>query len=1191
MRIKKLELCGFKSFKDRTVIQFDGGVTGIVGPNGCGKSNIVDALVWVMGETSAKHLRGASMEDVIFAGSQEYAPLGMAEVSLVLENDGGPFPVSYLNHSELMMTRRLHRTGESEYLINKQPARLKDIQEIFMDTGAGSRGFSIVEQGQIEKIITSKPHERRTLIEEAAGITKFKARKRESERKLKSTDQNLIRLADIVSELKRQMNSLERQAERAERYKKFKDHITDKEMWLFSIQYKDLSQQLKNIQQQFIEAQNRYAGFDVHEQSLQSNWENLKTSLEEKRVEIEDIQNKLQQTQRKASELEKSIRESQFEVKQAQQSQKMTKDFIGQHEVRKKALETEIYSIQNQFEEFESLVEEVQKVFEASQSQFEKAQAQINEIDRALSDKSRRLITLEQSAVEIKAKKESLKDKEEELKQDKEQTEDLCKTIFQNQKKFQKRKDELKGQLESKRQFQLGLNNDLEALKENMRVQKEKYTQTESQHHTVKEELSQAKSLLYSLENLQKNKAGYKEGVRFLISKKSHSELKTLADVVDVPEEWEVAFAHAVGVKLQTFVAPHFSISWCENIFLELKSQNQGRVSFFQAPELLDIRPLPSQNFFSFPLESLYEKVVVHGSYDNLLKPFLSQIFLIHSSSQAKEILKKAPQALCVTKEGEVFDSLGFISGGSSESSEALIVRRKREIRDLADKKDRTESSYKKLTLDLKILKDRVLVLESEWEQAKEKNTSEEIQRAHLQKDLEQTEHELGNTEKELSKQEDSLKEIAFKWDQISQDLKILIEKEEEESRLMESLRSDKEILQHNLIQAQNGLEALRKKATDSQIQYAAKSEKLESMKENQEKLQSTLDEVHQEITHMTSKSQESEHIILKNQQAIEKQKLELQNYLDIIQKNEREISSLKNEFEDISMSERQATQKVSDIHLEKSQVQSKLKECELQKEQIQIKIQFLKEQAQEKYLENLEVVSSKYVDKFVLEDQKSIEDEVKDLRSKLSRIGDVNLSAIQEYKDISKRHTFLYEQQQDLLKSKEQLKKVINRIQRICSRRFVETFESVNERFKKVFPILFGGGEARLVLVENEDETFDPGIDIVSQPPGKKMQNVSLLSGGEKALTAVSLIFSIFLVKPSPFCLLDEVDAPLDDANVFRFNDLVKEMAKRSQIILVTHNKNTMAVNNKLYGVTMQEKGISKMASVNLENEALISA
>ena len=257
MRIKKLELCGFKSFKDRTVIHFDGGITGIVGPNGCGKSNIVDALIWVMGEMSAKHLRGSSMEDVIFAGSQDYAPLGVAEVSLTLENDGGPFPVSYINHSEMMVTRRIHRAGESEYLINKQPARLRDIQEIFMDTGAGSRGFSIVEQGQIGKIITSKPHERRTLIEEAAGITKFKARKRESERKLKATEQNLVRLADIVSELKRQMDSLQRQAERAERYKKFKDYVTDKEMWLFSTQYRDLSKQLEEVNQQFTETQEK----------------------------------------------------------------------------------------------------------------------------------------------------------------------------------------------------------------------------------------------------------------------------------------------------------------------------------------------------------------------------------------------------------------------------------------------------------------------------------------------------------------------------------------------------------------------------------------------------------------------------------------------------------------------------------------------------------------------------------------------------------------------------------------------------------------------------------------------------------------------------------------------------------------------------------------------------------------------
>ena len=849
--------------------------------------------------------------------------------------------------------------------------------------------------------------------------------------------------------------------------------------------------------------------------------------------------------------------------------------------------------IQGQLNEFESLAGGAQEVFRNNQSQFEHAQARISETDRALSDKRRRLIVLEQSAVGIQTKREALKDKDKEIKQDKVKTESIHGEVLKNQKKFEKRRNELRQQLESKRQLQLGLSNDLEALKENIEVQKVKCVQTEVQYNEVKDELSQVKSLLYSLDNLQKNMEGYGEGVRFVASEKPDKGLKIIADVVDVPEDMEVAFSSAVGVKLQTLVAPHLNMDWCEDIFSELKSQKKGRVSFFQDPEFFDAQHFAHlkstlSERLSFPLVSLYDKVIVHGSYDNILKPFLSRIFLVTSASQAKDILKGISQALCVTPEGEVFDSLGFVSGGASEGSDALIVRRKREIRELSDKKDRIEQSYKKLTSEFKSVNQRVSALEVEWEQAKEKNTNEEIERAHLEKDLEQADYELGNTERELTKQDQILKDISSKWRRLSEDLSQLSEKEEEETRLMESLRSDVNALHRNLIEAQNGVEDLRKKATDSQVEYAAKNEKMESMKENLKKLQVTLDEVCGDISNMNTKSQESESIASENQLVVERQKIELQRNLDGIQKSENKLSTLKDAFEKILASERQEAQKVSEINFEKSKIQSKIKECELQKEQIQTKIQFLKEQSQEKYLENLEDAFSQYVDKFSVEDREAIELEVKDLRLKLSRIGEVNISAIQEYKDVSERHTFLYEQQQDLLKSKEQLKKVIDRIQRICSRRFKDTFWAVNERFKKVFPILFGGGEARLILIENEEEAFDPGIDIVSQPPGKKMQNVSLLSGGEKALTAVSLIFSIFLVKPSPFCLLDEVDAPLDDANVFRFNDLVKEMAKRSQIILVTHNKNTMTVNNKLYGVTMQEKGISKMASVDLDGEVV---
>lgn len=1187
MRIKKLEICGFKSFKDRTVIHFDAGITGIVGPNGCGKSNIVDALVWVMGEMSAKHLRGSSMEDVIFAGSQDYAPVGMAEVSLTLENDGGPFPVQYLSHSEVMVTRRLHRSGESEYLVNKEPARLRDIQEIFMDTGAGSRGFSIIEQGQIGKIITSKPSERRVLIEEAAGITKFKVRKKESERKLKATEQNLVRLADIVSELKRQLDSLQRQAEKAERYKRLKDEVTDKEMWLYSTQYKELRQKLEVILAEYVEAQEKDAGFEGHYQSLQAQWEELKTQLSEKQTVIEDLQIEFKKTNQDIVDLEKSIREAQFEIEQAKRSKQMTGDFLGQYQARAAALASEIETVERNYANAVESAESAEYMFQQSQAEFDEAMVKIKASEAELTEKRKRLILLEQSQVGVKTRLESLMDKEQELQQEKLRVEQAQNDILEQKKNFEKRRNDLFKKLEQEKQLQLDMSKDLETIKENIKVQEDLRETQQLAFDKAKEELSQVSSLLFSLENLQKNMEGYGEGVKDLLQTHQTLGLKTIADVVDVPENLESLFSSAVGVRLQSLVSPQLSEDQILPLIQDLTEKEKGKVSFLStlSEEFgKDLSPLNIEN-----ISSLYDLVTIQGAYEKSLKPFLSQIFVVKNLEQAKAILKVRKEALCVTESGEVYDALGFITGGSVSGAEASLMQRKREIKELMEKKSKLEVEVNHLKKELDGAIASIQAMQTELENAKTETANKEIALAGLKKDFEQAEYELKNVERSYEKQNASFKEFNEKWEKISQEMSSLREREEKEQAEIDELNEAIEDLDKDYQLVSEGIEDLRQRSLDSKILFTSQSEQKESIKAALDKLEISLKEVEGEIELMVSKSEASMSIMSENELLVEKQKIDLEKRIKATEDLNLKISTMKDEYESIHAVEREASEKVLKINLEKSQLVSKIKECALQKEQIETKIEHLKQQSEEKYLQNLEESFAKYVDLFNQNEHSKIDSEVKDLRSKLSKIGEVNISAIREYEDISERYKFLSEQQEDLLKAKDQLRKVIDRINRICTRRFRDTFEAVNERFTKVFPVLFGGGEASLVLVETEDDN-EPGIDIISKPPGKKMQNVSLLSGGEKALTAVSLIFSIFLVKPSPFCLLDEVDAPLDDANVFRFNDLVKEMAKRSQIIIVTHNKNTMAVNNKLYGVTMQEKGVSKMVSVDLDGQVKLN-
>ncbi len=410
MRIKKLELVGFKSFKDRTVIQFDAGITGVVGPNGCGKSNIVDALVWVMGEMSAKHLRGSSMEDVIFAGAEGYSPLGMCEVSLTLENDGGPFPVKYLNHSEVMVTRRLHRSGESEYLVNKQPARLRDIHEIFMDTGAGSKGFSIIEQGAIGKIVTSKPEERRVLIEEAAGITKFKARKRESQRKLKATDANLVRLQDIIGELKRQLDSLQRQAQRAERYRKLKQEIEDIELWISSKEYVELKEKSDEAQRNFDQAQSQSVETEAEVSKLEAELSGLRGGAVEGEKAIEEFRGELKENQDKVRNLENEIQELRFEIEQAKRSKEMTGSLIGENQIREETLSKEFSEVSEKLGNIEQVASDLKEKYESKKSHYEERKVLIDECDNELSDKRREHLSLTGAENQTRSKLGSLEE-------------------------------------------------------------------------------------------------------------------------------------------------------------------------------------------------------------------------------------------------------------------------------------------------------------------------------------------------------------------------------------------------------------------------------------------------------------------------------------------------------------------------------------------------------------------------------------------------------------------------------------------------------------------------------------------------------------------------------------------------------------------------------------------------------------
>lgn len=1208
MKIKKLDIIGFKSFKDRTVIHFDDGITGVVGPNGCGKSNIVDALMWVMGEMSAKHLRGSSMEDVIFAGAEGYAPMGMAEVSLTLENDGGPFPAQYSRYTEVMVTRRLHRSGESEYLINKEPARLRDIQEIFMDTGAGSKGFSIIAQGAIGKIVTAKPEERRVLIEEAAGITKFKVRKKESQRKLASTEQNLVRLLDIIGEQKRQLDSLERQAQRAERYRKIKRELQAKDMWLSAREYKKVNEDMKQAEADLGLSKEKEASSTMELSELETRVQTQKLRLAEVESQVQDQSRSHQELNKKAQDIEFKIRELNLSIDQARRSNEMTGSMVTQYSLRKSNLEEEKQRVQDKMLALREEAFEVETQYERLNENFQALQKEVHEADNELTEKRREMLALSSSISQVETREGVLKSKREDESLFLSEKEKSFEELKTEKEKLQSRRNKIHGQLEQEKQMHFDLTKDLESIAENIAHISQQVDLKRTETDSLKDDLNKTASRLYGLENLQSNFEGFEDGVKSVLmwqKQKVESEqkqFKPLAECVEVPAEYELAMEASLGPRLQMLLSSGADEALGAVDYL--KTQKTGRSSFVSQDlsgvmassqgevQLTHAQKLNSEEGFCGFLK---DKVSIPEAYSSQVTHILSDIVIVDSIRTALRLRPLYPEKNFVTRDGDTLSKDGVLTGGAEDSADSGVLRRRREIKELSQKREELAGKVQLSQLALKKLEEQKKGVEEQYEQAKKSSVEKEILLAELRKDFERADGELNNALSVLNREQiqidkkrqeiQSLNESIMTLEAQLQDL--ISRKAEVEARV--------EHLSSRLAEIRLGFDDRQKEVTDFRIKSNSKKQEVEGLERQVELISNSLSDVDGQLSQMSAEAQRNSQTLSESQVAVENCQSELTQTIHDVQESERVLAQSKDNFEQ----ELQALKSLEEEHYSKrssvGDLKAAINEAQLKLEQLRMKDGLLVSQMEERYQIDLRSEFTRYLDpQWETQEGEDIEESViagqlSELKDKLRRIGEVNLSAIEEYDSLKGRYEFLSKQHEDLMGAKEHLRKVIDRINRICSKRFKETFEHVNERFQMVFPILFGGGEAKLILIESLEEE-DPGIDIVAKPPGKKPQSVSLLSGGEKALTAVSLIFSIFLVKPSPFCLLDEVDAPLDDANVYRFNDLVKEMAKRSQIIVVTHNKHTMKVNNKLYGVTMQEKGVSKMVSVSLEDAAKLA-
>lgn len=1188
MRLKSLEVVGFKSFPDRTNINFEGGVTGIVGPNGCGKSNVVDAIRWVMGEQSAKHLRGTMMGDVIFNGTEKRPPMGLSSVFLTFDNSDGRAPAEYADYSEITVGRRLYRSGESEYYINKTPCRLKDIVDLFLGTGIGSRAYAIVEQGMIGQILNAKPEDRRVLIEEAAGISKFKVRKEAALRKMEATQANIARLVDILAELGRQKNSLYRQAKKAERYKIFSDELTGLELKVSARRYETLRGELDELKQNLEELKvtelSGVAGISADEAEIESS----RLKLGELEQELDSLQEAIYERQ---NEVQLTEAEISYKVRDVEQLEAQGLKFKSEIEdlfrkidrwrlelatanAGKVGSDLRMFTAEENLvgidERLQSLRDEHHALVESLEDSRKKLFASIEEVSGS-STKSDQLMRREKD-IKVRIERDQL------------EVDRLDSKI----KEIENKIGVQTGSVTETKQLKLGLDSESVSARATLEMQKEELAKVEASVAFLKDELNQKKSRLGSLGDFYKNYEGYKDGVRNILKRKQDSNefgqiIGTINDIVETGPEYETAVGAVLGEKLEYIVVKSREAG-IEAVDY-LKTQAAGRSTFVP----LSLRAAepeagtdeitgegiigPLSNYVSYADD--YKKVVNYLLKDVVLVSDINKAFSVWADNGCKSTL--------VTLDGDIIDPAGVITAGQGGDGSTQLMAHRREIKELTESVARLTSG---LTIEEERqsrLRERVNGLRESIEKLESDAHNEEIKLIYQQKELHHLQQELNYCRSQR--------------DKLAVEIAAFVEEKTGINGELESARAAFE--SGSIGKKQNEDEVNRKQVGELELRnrlqelIQVKAELLQQVKTEKERLANLEREIERLITSIVEASSniaDSEYSISVDGKVIntfrfeiECRKKQLHYLISLIGEIKNQHLEKKSSYDSDLASVREREAMIRDLRKRHEDQLKKLHEYELSFTQKQEKLNYLVREIFEKYRVSLEESYREHLAEGIDMEESSVR--VDDLKEKLNKIGMVNLDAIKEYEEVKGRHDFLESQYNDLNTSLDDLKKAIQKINKTSRVRFEETFVSVDERFQKLFPKLFEGGKAKLVLTD-EENMLDSGVDIIAQPPGKKLQSISLLSGGEKALTAVALIFSLFLHRPSPFCLLDEVDAPLDDANIDRFNELIREMTKLSQFILITHNKRTMEMADTLYGVTMEEQGVSKLLSLALTNK-----
>ncbi len=1183
MRLKRLEMVGFKSFAQKTVIELPPGITSVVGPNGCGKSNIVDALRWAMGEQSARHLRGQQMEDVVFNGSDSLPATGMAEVSLTFDNQEGRGPAEYSNFSEIMITRRIFRSGESEYAINKTNCRLKDVVELFLGTGVGSKAYSIVEQGKVDELVNSKPEERRALIEEAAGTSKYKSRKLVAERKLERTHQNLLRVSDIVREIERQIRSMELQAKKAERYRALKTELRHKDLTLGTLQRLGMSQEIADYDARFTNAENSLAGY--------------LSALHGKEAESETVRLLLLETERIIGAQQETVYQEKVQIQAEEQRIEFHKKDIAQlthNETESRAalvqLEDKLHTVSQEIDELnkakesfvqlslfeETFLKDKEVELEQLQGNIRSLQSEVDRDKEALIETTNQIAYLRNGVL---AQEKRRNEQSQELARSQEQHSTVTNALATCEQKCLETKQSLETCLGEARERAF----DTAQVSATIQTLTKAQDELEQKAESLKEQIQECRSRMLSLEDLQRNYEGYQEGVRAIMLKRQRETEPNgihglVAEVIEAPEPYEKALTAVLGDRLQYIIVKGHE-EGLEAIEY-LKQEASGRGSFIPLKlSKKQYRPLPLGE--TEVLAPLLNMITVKEGYRDVAEYLLSDVVVVRDLKAGLALWNRNGfYSTLVTPDGEVIDPMGIVTGGSAAPLEASFLAQRRRIKELSTLLTELEAQLAGEEREIEKLREELHQTET-----KKSLLSAEIHRLEL--DRVRLEHEHRSASQEFDRLTQAAQALAQERSDLTTALHLLDDEIQNcraaiETRHREKIDGERALAEKQTAFAElkTTVETLEAAVTQSRIRNAALGEKRENTYLNlqnrlklREEALGQISALHGQISDMQNRRSEIDQLRAQAERSLELGQANLHDLEDRLQADRQTYRMTSMKLAEIEETIKELRPLSEACQEEKSQLQLALAEKRLN-------LQHLADNIREKYDINLGDLNTNYPEPVPSKDD--LIAEIDELRGKLERMGEVNLGAIGEYEELTTRFQFMNQQKEDLEKSIADLQQTIIKLNRVCRLRFKESFEKINENFETIFPRLFRGGKAKLTLTD-ESDYLETGVDIIVQPPGKKLQSITLLSGGEKALTAVSLLFAIFLTKPSPFCFLDEVDAPLDDANIDRFNELIKEMSEMSQFVIVTHNKKTMQAAEVLYGITMAEPGVSKVVSVRM--------